>query len=270
MEDERRNANRRQDVANVDLGVHTRQRERRAGARAHPQVGRPPRPKRRIRSHRRRALLDADRAAPLVADPRVEGLPGFVCRSPRILRIPEPLGIGPNHHERAGFLRIRRSKERAHRAAFGHADERRVVRSNLLHHRPDVVHPLLECRELRDAIGKARAALVDQDQAGERRQAEQKAREGWLGPEVLEVRDPAHDEDEIARTAADDLVGDVDIAAARVVRLGHRHQRRRRTGWHDGKPGSGRCGRVDRHRGDESVAPAMRGLDVGRRPRIVV
>ncbi len=193
-----------------------------------------------------------------------------MCRSPRILRIPEPLGVGANHHERARLLRIRRGKERAHRTALRHADERRVVRSHLVHHRPHVVHALLERRELGDAIGEAGAALVDQDEARERRQAVEKAREGRLGPEVLEVRDPAHDEDEIARTAADDLVGDVDVAAARVVRLGHRHHRRRRTGWHDGEPGSGRCGRVDRHRRDESIAPPVCGLDVGRRPRIVV
>ena len=47
----------------------------------------------------------------------------------------------------------------------------------------------------------------------------QEAREGRLVPEVVEVRDPAHDEDEIDRAVADHLVGDVDVAAARVVRL---------------------------------------------------
>ena len=44
------------------------QRERRAGARAHAQVGRPPRPERRIGGDARRALLEAYRSAPLVTD----------------------------------------------------------------------------------------------------------------------------------------------------------------------------------------------------------
>ena len=41
VEDERRHADRRQDVADVDLGVHPRQRDGRAGARAHAQVASP-------------------------------------------------------------------------------------------------------------------------------------------------------------------------------------------------------------------------------------
>ena len=60
-------------------------------------------------------------------------------------------------------------------------------------------------------------------------EAVQKARERRLRPEVLEVRDPAHDEDEVERPVADDLIGDVDVAAARVMRLGDlngdRHRR---------------------------------------------
>ena len=41
-----------------------------------------------------------------------------------------------------------------------------------------------------------------------------------LLPEDLEVRHPAGHEDEVARRVAHDLVGDVDVAAPRVVRLG--------------------------------------------------
>ena len=64
----------------------------------------------------------------------------------------------------------------------------------------------------------------------------QEAREGRLGPEVLEVRDPAHDEDEIDGAAADDLVGDVDVAAARVVRLGNGMSADAGRGRHDRGP----------------------------------
>ena len=66
-----------------------------------------------------------------------------------------------------------------------------------------------------------------------------------------------------------DLVRDVDVAAARVVRLGYRsaptvrwrHHRRRR------------CAvrvRLERDRRDEAIAAPVRGLDERRRPRIVV
>ena len=46
-------------LANVDLRVHPRQRDRRAGARAHAQVRRPPFAERRIARARRRALVQA-------------------------------------------------------------------------------------------------------------------------------------------------------------------------------------------------------------------
>ena len=58
----------------------------------------------------------------------------------------------------------------------------------------------------------------------------EEARERRLVPEVLEVRDPAHDEDEIDRARPDDLIGDVDAAAVRVAdaRRGRRRRARRR------------------------------------------
>ena len=48
VQDQRRHADRRQHVADVDVGVHPRQRQRRAGAGAHPQVGAPPVAERRV------------------------------------------------------------------------------------------------------------------------------------------------------------------------------------------------------------------------------
>jgi len=42
-----------------------------------------------------------------------------------------------------------------------------------------------------------------------------------MRPEVFDVRDPAHDEDEIGATVADDLVGDIHVAALRVPRFGN-------------------------------------------------
>lgn len=43
--------------------------------------------------------------------------------------------------------------------------------------------------------------------------------EAELLPEPVEVGDPAHDEYEVERAVADDLVGDMDLAALGVLRL---------------------------------------------------
>ncbi len=84
------------------------------------------------------------------------------------------------------------------------------------------------------------------------------------------MRDPSHDEDEIARTAADDLIGNVDVTAARVVRLRDGDQPRRWARGHDREPWCQGCGRVDGDRCDEPVAAAVRRLDVLRRLGIVL
>jgi len=66
-----------------------------------------------------------------------------------------------------------------------------------------------------------------------------------------EVGDPAHDEDEIHRPGAEDLVGDVDVAAEGVMGLGHRRR--------------GGCGRRSRRVArDEDIAAPGAGLDVLR------
>ena len=65
VQHQRRHADERQHVADVDLGVHLRQRDRRAGLAPMPQVRRPPFAERRIGGAARRPLLDPDRPAPV-------------------------------------------------------------------------------------------------------------------------------------------------------------------------------------------------------------
>ena len=69
-------------------------------------------------------------------------------------------------------------------------------------------------------------------------------------PEVVQVRDPAHHEHQVHGPIADDLVGDVDRSAARVVRL------RNRAG------GPRQLRRLRRHRCNEAIAAAMDRLDI--------
>ena len=80
----------------------------------------------------------------------------------------------------------------------------------------DVVHAFLERAEAH-AVREAHAALVEQDAAGRRRRAaSQRRRYSGMLPEDLEVRERPHRHHEVERPLADDLVSDVDVAAARV------------------------------------------------------
>src|SRR4029079_4692101 len=104
---------------------------------------------------------------------------------------------------------------------------------------------------------------VEEDEPREPGQTPQEARERRLGPEVFEVGDPAHDENEIDRAAPEHLVGDVDVSAARILDReaegGGRGPGRRR----------GPRRRADDF-GDETVAASVSGLDDPRLPGIVV
>jgi len=100
-------------------------------------------------------------------------------------------------------------------------------RADRLEHGSDVVHPLLESRELvvGHTVGESRAALVEEDETREGGEALEEVRHRRLLPHQLDVRDPAGHVDEVARPLARHLVGDVEVAASRVPRFGLHRQR---------------------------------------------
>jgi hypothetical protein len=112
---------------------------------------------------------------------------------------------------------MRRGEENRHRTALRVADERRRLAADRVHDRADVIHPRLEVRQPDRAIGQSGAALVEADQAGERAEPVQHVRRGRVRPVVVEVRHEAGNEDEVERPVAGHLVGDVHVAALRVL-----------------------------------------------------
>jgi hypothetical protein len=86
----------------------------------------------------------------------------------------------------------------------------------------DIFHPFFERRQgiARHAVGKPGAALIEQDQPGEARQPLEEAGDRRFFPILhLEVRYPPGYHHKIARAIADNLIGDVDVADLRVLRL---------------------------------------------------
>ena len=129
-------------------------------------------------------------------------------------------------HERDRALRVGRGEQHRHRAALGDAEDDRPLRSDGVHHRAHVVHARLEVGKpvLRHPIGEADAALVEQDQPRERREAFEEPGEAGGVPHRLDVRDPPHHEDHVDGSVAHHLIGDVDpVGRLRVagLRAGH-------------------------------------------------
>ena len=136
-----------------------------------------------------------------------------------------------------------------------------MTRAHRVEHCAHIVHALFQRRHLQDGIGEPGTPFVEQDEPRHPRQALEKAREGGLAPGILEVADPAHDENQVDWSVAKHLVGDVDVAASCVLHAN--------AGGGFGRP-DGLCqvGHPTDLR-DEAVPPAMRGLDEPRRPCVV-
>jgi len=161
--------------------------------------------------------------SPLALDASVELVEPFRAPPPRVVLMPGgrrvrgvehegscSLGMGGGEQERNG-PGLRESEERSRTGACGVQDAL------------EVVHLLFHGRVSLGSIGESRPSWIDHDQAGEPGQTTHESREARLLPIVVEVREQPRDEDEVDRSAADHLVGDVDIATLRVMNLGGVH-----------------------------------------------
>ena len=107
VNDQRRHLNGRQEIPDVDPGIHPGQRNRRAGARAHPQVRGPPFAKHGIGRQGRRPLLDAHGPAPLADDCFAEAIPLLARRPPRIFRCPQAARVTADTRDKARNYLVR-------------------------------------------------------------------------------------------------------------------------------------------------------------------
>src|SRR5215211_4170003 len=114
---------------------------------------------------------------------------------------------------------MRCGEDHRERRALADAHEHSALGADRVHDRADVVHALLE-RPERGGVREAHPALVEEDEAGEAGKPLHEASVARLFPVGLEVRQPAHDEDEVDVARPEHLVGDVHLARAGVANLG--------------------------------------------------
>ena len=226
MQHEGRDAHRRQHVPDVDLLVHQVEGLERAGAGAVAQI---------VEERLHLVVLEYPE--------RPHGLPAFLAgpvhaqrpfdialvlllgSAPGVVGKPDGAGEGAPEHERGRSLRVGRREQDAHRGALGDAVERSALRADRVHDGAHVVHASLQRGRSAHGVGHARPALVKADQTGERREPEEQRPEQRQPPRELDMRDKPRNENEVQGPVAHDLVGDVDVAAARIARLGEiRHR----------------------------------------------
>jgi hypothetical protein len=71
------------------------------------------------------------------------------------------------------------------------------------------------------AVGKAGVPFVEKDQPAHGGQPPEEGRSGRILPSEFDVADQARHEQDVGRSLADDLIGDVHTTAVHVASLGH-------------------------------------------------
>ena len=102
-------------------------------------------------------------------------------------------------------------------------EQRRAFAARGVEHGERVRDVLLERVAVAQAVGETGAAPVEQDQAVEDREALEEAAHRRRLPQLLDLRDPSGQEQQVEAALAGDLVGDARIAAAGIAGRGH-HQ----------------------------------------------
>ena len=144
-------------------------------------------------------------------------------RRPWVIGRPEAPRRGVIEDESAGPLRIGRSEQhRDPRSLLGRPEDR-TLRVNCVHHGTDVVHPRLQRRHLPYRIREAASALVEEDGPGRLGEPLDVINEEGHIPSREQIGERAAHEDDVRVALPDDLVGDRNVAASRVVNVGDLH-----------------------------------------------
>ncbi len=128
-------------------------------------------------------------------------------------------GKRPEQDERGGALRVCCRERERHRTTLGPPANRRALGADGVQDGAHVAGPLLQ-RLFAHAVRESLSALVEDNDAREGRQALQHVLVRRKVPVLLNVGDHAGHKDDVARSAAEHAIGDVDIAALGIPGFG--------------------------------------------------
>ena len=133
----------------------------------------------------------------------------ILARDPASLRTP--------NQKRIHAIWVSGSEETRHRAAFRNAEYIGAFNPDVIHHGANVVGALLEGGHRYRAIGQTSAAFIKANEPAELAEALKEKRALRYFPIQIEMRHGAGRPDNIERSVTCNLIGDTNIAAARVL-----------------------------------------------------
>ena len=231
-QNERRNADRAEDMADVGFVEHAVCGSRVPGACGDPHVLEVPVHLLLVRHTLEpvapSACLGHRPHAPIAVDVRHLLLELAFPRPPRVVGCPRDPGSRVAENECRRSFGVGRREHAAERAAVRERDEHGSLTPGGVEDDPKVVDTLLDRGQAipAHAVGEARPAVVEADQPPEAPEPFGEIGHGGQPPEVLELGDEGPDAQNVdAAARSDHLVGDVDVAVFDVadVVVRHRH-----------------------------------------------
>ena len=156
----------------------------------------------------REALDERLADAPVVAQEVHRGLALVNLARPVVVGRPGRARVGRVQDQVGKPLGRRRGEQHRHRAALVERHHGRAVGSGRVEHRVHVVDLLLERGRLLDPLRHAGPAAVEHDQARERRQPGEEARDRRVVPDVLHGGDRLRHVEQVDRAVAEGRPGD--------------------------------------------------------------
>ena len=165
------------------------------------------------------------------ADDVARSPPGFdrlheridlVFGHPRIVRRGNDPGEGAEQRERRDPLGIGGREHDRHRSTFRHPVERGAVEPGSVHHRADVVHPILDTAQAHAPVREPGASLVEHHRSRVFAALLELLRDREV-PHQVKVRDKSWNDHQVHGSVAIHGVRDREISALRVLHLGSEH-----------------------------------------------
>ncbi len=136
---------------------------------------------------------------------------------PGIVWCPGVPNIRTIEHQRECALWIRCRELNTEWSAFRHPHQDRSFHARGIHDRTQVIHPIFQRWDIRDPIGQSSSPFVEGDDARESGQSSPILSVHWIVPNQIDVRDETLGHNKVERPLPKHLIGDVDIAAPRVL-----------------------------------------------------
>jgi len=142
--------------------------------------------------------------------------------APRPILVLALPNFGSHKYQRRGSVRVSRCEQHRQRTTFRASNHSRRITSNVVHHRPDIVHPHIETRSTRNTIRHPHPTLVKHNHSTKLAEPFTKTTKRRELPIDLEMGPGTHHIHYVDRAIPNHVIRNINVAA--ICKLNIEHQ----------------------------------------------